>query len=102
LGVLPGFFALSGFLMAALYLRQEPSMFSVATFARARFARIYPLFALAIIGSAFVYHIDQTFPLRLTSVRRLSIAIAKSHYIKTIKFGIFFDVDRPEAHANRI
>ena len=55
------FFTLSGFLMADLYLRQGSSMFSVATFARARFARIYPLFALTVIGSAVVYHIDQTF-----------------------------------------
>ena len=59
------FFTLSGFLMAALYLRQESSMFSVATFARARFARIYPLFALTIIGSAVVCHIDQTFPFQI-------------------------------------
>ena len=62
------FFALSGFLMADLYLRQQPSMFSVATFARARFARIYPLFALTIIGSAVIYRIDQTFPFQMSGL----------------------------------
>jgi peptidoglycan/LPS O-acetylase OafA/YrhL len=61
------FFALSGFLMAQLYIRQELSILALAKFARARFARIYPLFALTIIGSGVLYHLDQTFPFEIST-----------------------------------
>jgi peptidoglycan/LPS O-acetylase OafA/YrhL len=59
------FFCLSGFLMAELYLRQEASWASIRDFIRARFARIYPLFAIVVLGSALIYYFDHRFPFRL-------------------------------------
>ena len=46
------FFVLSGYLMTALYLSQKPTTFSVQKFLLARFARVYPLYALVVVASA--------------------------------------------------
>ncbi|KWV90959.1 acyltransferase [Erythrobacter sp. YT30] len=46
------FFILSGFLMARLYMEKPATLRSIAQYAIARLARIYPLFALVIIGTA--------------------------------------------------
>lgn len=45
------FFALSGFLMTNLYLPRRANPAAVAGFFRARFARVYPLYAVTIIVS---------------------------------------------------
>jgi len=59
------FFCLSGLLMAELYLRQDATSASVWRFVCARFARIFPLFTVVVIGSALIYHFDSRFPFRL-------------------------------------
>jgi peptidoglycan/LPS O-acetylase OafA/YrhL len=59
------FFCLSGLLMAELYLRHDASWTSLWRFIRARFARIFPLFATVVICSALIYHFDHRFPFGL-------------------------------------
>ena len=59
------FFCLSGLLMAELYIRQDVSVGSVWNFVRARFARIFPLFSVIVVGSALIYHFDTRFPFQL-------------------------------------
>jgi hypothetical protein len=46
-------FCLSRLLMAKLYMRQDATRTFVRRFVRARFARIFPLFAAVVIGSAW-------------------------------------------------
>lgn len=46
------FFVLSGFLMGKLYLEQTPSAANIRRYLVARFARVYPLFAAVIVGTA--------------------------------------------------
>jgi peptidoglycan/LPS O-acetylase OafA/YrhL len=66
------FFALSGFLMAALYLRQEFTFLTVRNFILARIARIYPLFAVTVLASAFVFRADSDdFPFWLNGRKAL-------------------------------
>ncbi|WP_137680702.1 acyltransferase family protein [Aurantiacibacter suaedae] len=48
------FFVMSGFLMGRLYLAREFTAVQVWRFAIARFARIYPLFALLIVAAALL------------------------------------------------
>jgi peptidoglycan/LPS O-acetylase OafA/YrhL len=62
------FFCLSGLLMAELYLRQDATWASVWNFVRARFAKIFPLFATVVVGSALIYHFDTRFPFQLDAV----------------------------------
>ena len=62
------FFCLSGLLMAELYIRQDATWASVCNFVRARFARIFPLFAAVVVGSALIYHFDTSFPFQLDAV----------------------------------
>jgi peptidoglycan/LPS O-acetylase OafA/YrhL len=62
------FFCLSGLLMAELYIRQDATWASVWNFIRARFARIFPLFAVVVVGSALIYHYDTGFPFHLDAV----------------------------------
>jgi len=62
------FFCLSGLLMAELYVRQDATLASVWNFVRARFARIFPLFAAVVVGSALIYHFDTSFPFKLDAV----------------------------------
>ena len=62
------FFCLSGLLMANLYLRQDATAASTWRFVRARFARIFPLFAIVVIGSALIYHFDGKFPFHLDAL----------------------------------
>jgi peptidoglycan/LPS O-acetylase OafA/YrhL len=62
------FFCLSGLLMAELYIRQDATWASVWNFVRARFARIFPLFAVVVVGSALIYHYDTSFPFHLDAV----------------------------------
>jgi peptidoglycan/LPS O-acetylase OafA/YrhL len=62
------FFCLSGLLMANLYLRHEATPASLWRFVRARFARIFPLFAVVVIGSALIYHFDSRFPFHLDAL----------------------------------
>ena len=62
------FFCLSGLLMAELYIRQDATWASVGNFVRARFARIFPLFAVVVVGSALIYHFDTRFPFQLDAV----------------------------------
>ena len=50
LGVLL-FFLISGFLMGRLYLETPPTRENLTNYALARVARVYPLFALVIIGT---------------------------------------------------
>ena len=59
------FFCLSGLLMAELYLRQDATRASIWRFICARFARIFPLFVVVVIGSALIYHFDHRFPFQL-------------------------------------
>jgi peptidoglycan/LPS O-acetylase OafA/YrhL len=59
------FFCLSGLLMAELYLREDATWASVRGFVFARFARIFPLFSIVVIGSALIYHFDDRFPFHL-------------------------------------
>jgi peptidoglycan/LPS O-acetylase OafA/YrhL len=59
------FFCLSGLLMAQLYLRQEATWTNLRNFVRARFARIFPLFAVVVVASALIYHFDNRFPFQL-------------------------------------
>jgi peptidoglycan/LPS O-acetylase OafA/YrhL len=60
------FFALSGFLMAHLYMRSHPSAASVVGYLRARFARIYPLFAIVCLASTVIFYlISQSFPYQM-------------------------------------
>jgi peptidoglycan/LPS O-acetylase OafA/YrhL len=47
--------------MAALYLREEFNWFTVRSFITARFARIYPLFAVTVLLSAVWFRVDQNF-----------------------------------------
>jgi peptidoglycan/LPS O-acetylase OafA/YrhL len=56
------FFCLSGLLMAQLYLQQDAGWALVWQFVRARFARIFPLFATVVIASTLVYAFDDRFP----------------------------------------
>jgi peptidoglycan/LPS O-acetylase OafA/YrhL len=65
------FFALSGFLMAALYLRQDFTWFTVRSFVTARFARIYPLFAVVVLASALWFRVDHGFIFNLTGRKTL-------------------------------
>jgi peptidoglycan/LPS O-acetylase OafA/YrhL len=62
------FFCLSGLLMANLYLRREATPASLWHFVRARVARIFPLFAVVVIGSALIYHFDSRFPFHLDAL----------------------------------
>jgi peptidoglycan/LPS O-acetylase OafA/YrhL len=62
------FFCLSGLLMAELYIRQDATVGSVRNFVRARFARIFPLFTVVVVGSALIYHFDSRFPFQLDAV----------------------------------
>ena len=62
------FFCLSGLLMAELYIRQDATWASVGNFVRARFARIFPLFTVVVVGSALIYHFDTRFPFQLDAV----------------------------------
>jgi peptidoglycan/LPS O-acetylase OafA/YrhL len=62
------FFCLSGLLMAELYIRQDATWASVRNFVCARFARIFPLFAVVVVGSALIYHFDTRFPFQLDAV----------------------------------
>jgi peptidoglycan/LPS O-acetylase OafA/YrhL len=62
------FFCLSGLLMAELYIRKDATWASVCNFVRARFARIFPLFAVVVLGSALIYHFDTRFPFQLDAV----------------------------------
>ena len=64
------FFCLSGPLMAELYIRQDATWASVWNFVRARFARIFPLFASVVVGSALNYHYHTGFPFHLDAVAR--------------------------------
>lgn len=48
------FFMLSGFLMGRLYMSTEPNPTAVWRYAVARLARIYPLFAVVIIGTILI------------------------------------------------
>lgn len=45
------FFILSGFLMAHLYLQRPISVINVVGFVLARFGRVYPLFAVVVVGA---------------------------------------------------
>jgi peptidoglycan/LPS O-acetylase OafA/YrhL len=61
------FFVLSGFLMAHLYLRTTPSKLEVFEYFRARFARIYPLFAVVCIASCAIFYLVSTsFPYKMS------------------------------------
>lgn len=60
------FFALSGFLMAHLYIHREASATAVGEYVVARFARIYPLFTtVCILSSIFYYAISTDFSYQL-------------------------------------
>ena len=63
------FFCVSGFLMAELYLRQNANWSSIWRFGRARFARIYPLFATIVLVSMLVYRFDDAFPFSFGCLR---------------------------------
>lgn len=63
------FFALSGFLMGYLYLEQRASFENVLAYARARVARIYPLFALVCVLAAIVYAIRGGFTFQMSPAR---------------------------------
>jgi len=65
------FFALSGFLMAALYLRQDFTWSTVWIFITARFARIYPLFAAVVVASALWFRVDTNLPPYLSGRKAL-------------------------------
>lgn len=49
------FFVLSGFLMGFLYLGHRPTARALVDYGRARFARIYPLFAFVVLACATLY-----------------------------------------------
>jgi peptidoglycan/LPS O-acetylase OafA/YrhL len=55
------FFMLSGYLMAMLYLRRTPDSGQLAGFAVNRLARIYPMFALAVIANYVIFHVAPRF-----------------------------------------
>jgi peptidoglycan/LPS O-acetylase OafA/YrhL len=59
------FFCLSGLLIGTLYLNRDPTPAFVWSFVRARFARIFPLFAVVVLSSAVIYHFDSRFPFEL-------------------------------------
>lgn len=60
------FFALSGFLMVHLYIDRRPTTAEVWIYARARFARIYPLFASVCVLSATMYYfVSPGFPYKM-------------------------------------
>ncbi|MGY4859441.1 acyltransferase family protein [Cryobacterium sp. AP23] len=48
------FFVLSGFLMAHLYIRREPSAENLAAYARARIGRVVPLYLVLVIISVVI------------------------------------------------
>ena len=54
--------------MANLYLRHEATPASLWRFVRARLARIFPLFAVVVIGSAVIYDFDSRFPFHLDAL----------------------------------
>lgn len=61
------FFILSGFLMSHLYLRRRPNVPAVVEYARNRFARVYPLFAVVVLLSAVLFAaFGKRYPFRLT------------------------------------
>jgi peptidoglycan/LPS O-acetylase OafA/YrhL len=62
------FFCLSGLLMAELFVRQDATWASLWNFVRSRFARIFPLFATVVVGSALIYHFDTRFPFQLDGI----------------------------------
>jgi peptidoglycan/LPS O-acetylase OafA/YrhL len=87
------FFVLSGFLMAWLYLDLKPSGANVAAYARARFGRIYPLFAVAVIGAATLFAIDPDFPYRMTgseTVKHLLLAGTDVRTLWTVSIEVQF------------
>jgi peptidoglycan/LPS O-acetylase OafA/YrhL len=56
------FFVLSGFLMGHLYLRRPFNMAEVVTYGFARFGRVYPLFAMAILAAGAIAAFGQKAP----------------------------------------
>ena len=61
------FFVLSGFLMAHLYLHKTPTKLEVFEYFRARFARIYPLFAAVCIASFLIFNfVSSSFPYKMS------------------------------------
>jgi peptidoglycan/LPS O-acetylase OafA/YrhL len=56
------FFVLSGFLMGHLYLHKPFNMVEVVTYAFARFGRVYPLFAIAILAAGAIAAFGQKAP----------------------------------------
>ena len=57
--------------MAALYLRQDFTWYTVRSFVTARFARIYPLFAVTVLASALWFRADNRFIFDLSGRRAL-------------------------------
>src|SRR5690242_17272289 len=50
------FYALSGFIMTVVYYKDQCSSFRKVKYWQARFARIYPLYVIALIWSMWLLH----------------------------------------------
>lgn len=77
------FFALSGFLMTHLYIRNAPTQRAITSYIRARVARIYPLFASVCLASTAIYYLGYTFPYPM-DLNQLALHLAGMGSILTI------------------
>ena len=80
------FFVLSGFLMGRLYLVREFDAVQVWRYVTARFARIYPLFALVIVAAAILdrYFGLDIFWMKSWEVDRHLVLLGDAHTVWTI------------------
>lgn len=77
------FFALSGFLMTHLYIRNEPTKYAIISYIRARIARIYPLFASVCLASTAIFYMGYSFPYPM-NINQLAMHLAGMGSIRTI------------------
>lgn len=77
------FFALSGFLMTHLYIRNTPTNYAITSYIRARIARIYPLFASVCLASASIFYMGYSFPYPM-DLYQLALHLAGMGSISTI------------------
>lgn len=91
------FFVLSGFLMARLYLDTDFNAGGVWRYISARFARVYPLFAIVVIVAGIAGHVEprlNVFDMSLLQIARNLMLLGNNLTIWTIstefQFYIFF------------
>lgn len=77
------FFALSGFLMTHLYIRNAPTKHAITSYIRARIARIYPLFASVCLASTAIFYMGYSFPYPM-DINQLAMHLVGMGSIRTI------------------